>query len=413
MLPLNWEYSSIRSKIVRNMNSRKAYYLLLLILAWSGCTKSEPGLPADYACSFAFADSSGQNPNNSKYQALLDGISADGVPGIMLSVYTPEDGEWLGASGLADIAGRVPLQPCNITRTGSTVKTFTAVTIFLLAEEGLLSLDDKIEKYLPDNILDKLSNARQSTIRQLLNHSSGIYNYIRSMKFQTASVNDLTRVWHPDELLEYAYNKPAAFKCGEDVDYSNTNYVLLGMIIEKVTGEPFYQAFKTRIFEPLHLESTQFAAEDPVPANIIRGYIDFYSKLQLMESTDYSGWDYYTADGGLISTVHDLSLFMKALFSGELISESSLGEMLTWQVPKNTDPGFYPISYGLGIFKIETPYGIAYHHSGDAIGYFATMSYFTDSKTTVVWAANGNYGKIDELISSRNAMNKIFEAVMK
>jgi D-alanyl-D-alanine carboxypeptidase len=393
------------------MNSGKTYYLIFLFLVSFGCTKSEPGSPTVYACSFNFADSSKQNPGNSKYQALLDDITSAGVPGIMLSVYSPEDGEWLGASGMADIAGKVKLKPCNITRTGSTVKTFTSVTILMLAEEGRLSLDDKIEKYLPGDIMDKLSNARQSTIRQLLNHSSGIYNYIRSLKFQTASVNDLTRVWHPFDLLEYAYNKPANFECGQDVDYSNTNYVLLGMIIEKITGEPFYQAFKTKIFEPLHLESTQFAAEDPVPENIIRGYIDFYSKLQLMESTNYSGWDYYTADGGLISNVHDLSVFMRALFNGELISEKSLQEMLTWQIPKNPDPAFYPMSYGLGIFKIETSYGNAYHHSGDAIGYFATMIYFEDSKTTLVWAANGNYGKIDELISSKSAMEKIFNTV--
>jgi D-alanyl-D-alanine carboxypeptidase len=393
------------------MNRGRAYYLIILFLACFGCTKSEPGSPAVYACSFTFADSSEQNPDNSKYQALLNEISAAGVPGIMLSVHNPEDGEWLGASGMADIAGKIELKPCNITRAGSTVKTFTAVTILMLAEEGFLSLDDRIENYLPGDLLDKLSNARQSTIRQLLNHSSGIYNYIWSLKFQTASVNDLTRIWHPYDLLEYAYNKPAAFKCGEDVDYSNTNYVLLGMIIEKITGEPFYEAFKSRIFEPLHLESTQFAAENPVPENIIRGYIDFYSKLQLMESTHYSGWDYSTADGGLISNVHDLSLFMRALFNGELISAKSLEEMLTWRTPKNPDPEFFPFSYGLGIFKIETPYGIAYHHSGDAIGYFATMIYFEDSKTTLVWATNGNYGKIDELISSKSAMEKVFNVV--
>jgi len=393
------------------MNNVRTICFIIWTIACVACTKSEAGSPQTYLCSFPFADSSEHNPGNSKYQTLLDDITSAGVPGIMLSVYSPEDGEWLGASGLADIAGKVELKPCNITRTGSTVKTFTAVTILMLAEEGRISLDDKIEKYLPGDILDKLSNSRQSTIRQLLNHSSGIYNYIRNLKFQTASVNDLTRVWHPNDLLEYAYNKPAMFKCGEDVDYSNTNYVLLGMIIEKITGAPFYQAFRTRIFEPLHLESTQFAAEDPVPENIIRGYIDFYSKLQLMESTHYSGWDYYTADGGLISNVHDLSVFMRALFNGELISEKSLQEMLTWRLPKNPDPAFYPLSYGLGIFKIDTPYGIAYHHSGDAIGYFATMIYFEDSNTTLVWAANGNYGKIDELISSKSAMEKIFSTV--
>ncbi len=130
------------------MNRGKTYSFILLFLAFLGCTKSEPGSPAVYACSFPLQIQVNKIPMNSKYQALLDDITSAGVPGIMLSVYTPEEGEWLGASGMADIAGKVKLEPCNITRTGSTVKTFTAVTILMLAEDGLLSLDDKIEKYL-------------------------------------------------------------------------------------------------------------------------------------------------------------------------------------------------------------------------------------------------------------------------
>ena len=376
-----------------------------------GCSKSEIVSPEVYACSFSFADSSNGYPRNETYQDLLDGITTSGVPGISMSVCTPDDGEWLGVSGMADIASGVALKPCNITRVGSTVKTFTAVTILLLKEEGLISLDDKISKYLTAADLNGIENAEQSTIRQLLNHSSGIFNYIQSLRFQTASVNDLTKVWQPDELLQYARGKKAYFKPGEDVLYSNTNYVLLGMIIEKVSGKPFYEVFEEKIFDPLQLTSTQFAAEDPVPGNLIRGYIDFYSNLQLMESTHYSGWDYFTADGGLISTPHDLSVFMRALFEGSLLKPETLAEMLTVQVPENLDPDYYPIAYGLGIFRIETPYGIAWNHSGDAIGYFAQMNYFPERQTTLVWATNGNYGKIDALISSKEAMDGIFEVV--
>jgi D-alanyl-D-alanine carboxypeptidase len=169
--------------------------------------------------------------------------------------------------------------------------------------------------------------------------------------------------------------------------------------------------FEEKIFEPLSLRSTQFAASDPVPDGIIRGYVDFYSNLNVINATYYSGWDYYTADGGLISNAYDLNVFMTALVNGEIISQPSLDEMIIWQKPKEEDPEFFPISYGLGIFKMETEWGEAYFHSGDAIGYYACMTYFPDSETTICWAVNGNYGKIDEFTSTKPAMQKIFTTV--
>jgi D-alanyl-D-alanine carboxypeptidase len=393
------------------MNPLTGIFLTGLLLIWFGCSKSESVPPGNYDCAFSFVDSSAGNPDDLKYQALLDNITHSGVPGIMLAVREPQHGEWTGASGMADIYNQVTLKPCNITRTGSTVKTFTAVTILLLAEDGLLALDDKITGYLSGKVIEELDNAENCSIRQLLNHSSGIYNYIQNLQFQTASINDLTKVWQPEDLLSYAYGKPAYFKPGEDVRYSNTNYVLLGMIIEKITGKAFYQVFKERIFDPLHLTATSFAAEDPVPDNIIRGYIDLYSNLQLLESTYYSGWDYFSADGGLISNPHDLNTFCSALFGGHLLSAESLQLMLTWEEPETQDPDFYPIAYGLGIFRIDTPYGTAYFHSGDAIGYFATMMYFPQYETSVAWATNGNYGKIDALVSSKTAIDQILDTI--
>ena len=124
------------------MRNRRLLTAALFILLFS-CKEDEIIEPSFYDCNLSFADSSAFNVNNEKYQALLDDITGNGVPGIMMSVYKPEDGTWIGASGKADLANGMDLKSCNITRAGSTVKTFTSVTILKLAEEGKLDLDDK------------------------------------------------------------------------------------------------------------------------------------------------------------------------------------------------------------------------------------------------------------------------------
>ncbi|MBL0127972.1 MAG: beta-lactamase family protein [Flavobacteriales bacterium] len=391
---------------------RHALLLAVLFVFSGGCRKGEERPASDYACSFPIADSSGSRPQASVCQGLLATMAGDGVPGVLMSVHDPVRGEWNGSAGMADLFNGVVLAPCNRTRVGSTVKMFTAATVMLLQEEGKLDLDDRIAEYLSGDPIDRLANADQATIRQLLQHSSGIFNYIRSARFQTASLNDLVRVWHPEDLLHYAYGKPAAFAVGSDVAYSNTNYVLLGMLIEKVEGKPFYRVFEEKLFGPLGLSLTAFAAEDPVPADLIRGYVDLYSNLNVIECTYFSGWDYFTADGGLISNPHDLGVFLRALVNGQVVNAASWAEMTAWRSPSEQDTEFYPIAYGLGIFRMQTPHGVAWFHSGDAIGYYACMAYFPDQATTVVWAVNGNYGRIDQAVSTRTAMDRIFNAVL-
>lgn len=387
------------------MNNRLV--VILSILALLSCSKGEDIAPAFYACQWSFADSSASNPDHLRYEALLQNRIEQGVVGMTMSVYHPLTGIWNGAAGKADLHNDIAMQPCHISRVGSTVKMFTATTVLKLAEEGKINLDDRIADYLPADIIDNLENAEQATIRQLLQHSSGIYNYIQNLRFQTASLNDLVQEWHADDLLPYAYHQKAYFPPGEDVRYSNTGYILLGLLIEQVEHKPFYEVFDEKIFAPLGLTLTTFAASDPVPEGIVRGYIDLFSKLQVTESTYFSGWDYYTADGGLISNPYDLNVFFRALMGGQILNAQSLSEMLTWQTPKDPDPDFFPISYGLGIFRIETPQGVAYMHSGDAIGYYANMLYFPEDSTTVVYAVNSNYGKIDAFISTREAMETI------
>lgn len=391
---------------------RHALLLLLCSAAWVACEKGESLEPAFYNCAFADPDSSASHPDRSSYQGLLSAMTNDGVPGVMMSVVDPVTGGWSGAAGMADLFNRVPMKPCNITRLGSTVKTFTATTILLLQEEGKLDLDDRIADHLSGEVIDRLENADQATIRQCLQHSSGIRNYISSAQFQTASLNDLIRVWRPEDLLAYAYDKPADFAPGSDVSYSNTPYILLGMLIEQVEGKPFYQVFEEKLFTPLGLSSLRFAALDNIPDGIVRGYVDFYSNLNVIESTYYSGWDYFTADGGLIGNPHDLGKFLRALATGGVLNATSMAEMTAWRAPGNADPDFFPIQYGLGIFRMETPWGEAWFHSGDAIGYYACMTWFPTQGTSICWAVNGNYGQIDEATQTQTAMERIFGTVL-
>jgi D-alanyl-D-alanine carboxypeptidase len=390
---------------------KKSIYLILAVFFLNSCQKDQDINPMFYNCNFNFVDSSSVNPKNQTYQTILNDITSSGVVGITMSVYHTQTGMWVGASGKADLSNNIAMQPCNISRVGSTVKMYTATTLLKLAEEGKLNLDDRIASYLQGDVIDKIENADKATIRQLLQHTSGIYNYIQNLKFQTASLNDFIREWKPNELLKYAYNQKAYFQPDEDVRYSNTGYIMLGMLIEKIEGKPLYKVFDDKIFIPLGLTMTKFAAEDPIPNGIVRGYIDMYSNLQVIESTYFSGWDYYTADGGLISNPYDMIVFFRALMNLHLISSNSLNQMLTFKKPKEMDKEFFPLSYGIGIFRIETEKGIAYMHSGDAVGYYANMLYFPADSTTIVYAANSNYGKIDQFVSTKEAMEKIINVI--
>lgn len=383
------------------------------VLLLAGCHKHNPHTPKpDVGCIRPLPDSiKNLHPKAAPLQRLLDSLTKAGVPGMSLTIHETNKGWFAGSAGWADIKNRKAFLPCQISRAGSTVKIVTAVSVLQLAEKGIVDLDKKIADYLPPDLLDGIENADRATVRQLLSHSSGIFNYIRDPQFQLASLNDLTKTWQPGELLSYARGRKAYFPPGTDVTYSNTNYILLGFLIEKVSSLSFPQYFKQYIFDRLGLKHTRFNINQPVPADLARGYVDWYNKGEIMESTWYSGWDYYTADGGLQSTATDLVLLVEGLFSHRLLSPASLQIMLHTEPFIKTDD-FYPTKFALGIFSIETPFGTAWLHSGDAIGYYATVMYFPSKGITISWMANGNYGFIDPLINSKKAFDRILNAIL-
>src|SRR5215217_9418328 len=193
-------------------------------------------------------------------------------PGATLGVVLA-NGESFGlAVGFSDRDTKTPMKPTDRMLAGSVGKTFAAATVLQLVKEGKIGLDDKIEKYLgSESWFDRLPNARDITVRQLMNHTSGLVRY----EFKETFTKDLTanpmKVWTPEERLAYLFGEKAAFEAGKGWDYSDTNYIVLGMIIEKVTGRKFYDEANGRLLKPLKLTGT-IPQDGPRLNGVVQGY---------------------------------------------------------------------------------------------------------------------------------------------
>jgi D-alanyl-D-alanine carboxypeptidase len=250
-------------------------------------------------------------------------------------------------------------------RVGSVTKTFIATVALMQEELGHLSLDDAVGHWLPGVV----PSGDQITLRMLLNHTSGLYNYTDDRDFVARYRSDATLGWAPRQLVAVAVRHPPLFAPGASWSYSNTNYIVAGMLIEKATGQNIHRMVRERIIDPLHLTGTSFPAHD-------RGIDGFYAHGYLPPApTDTTYTDVsrvapslaWTA-GAVISTADDLRTFYRALLGGRLLHPAQLREMLT---TVSVTPLF---GYGLGIFSVLTPCGLLWGHDGDIPGYH-TMAF--------------------------------------
>jgi D-alanyl-D-alanine carboxypeptidase len=265
---------------------------------------------------------------------------------------------------------------------------FTAVVIHQLAQARELSLDDPASKYLPEAVTRGIANAGQATLRQLLGHTSGIANYTDHFDvpalYKSGTNQDLTSA----KALDLVRGLPAAFAPGADCSYSNTNYILLGLIAEKVAGKPMKALYEERIFAPLGLTSTYYDPAVPVQRGVARGYAD-YPAGNLIDTTDFDEGA-RTPDGGIVSDVFDLVTFIHALVQDQrLLPEAELAEMTgNFRPDAKLGPGTYD---SLGLLKIVLPNGgFAYGHSGGHLGYAAEVWYVPTSKLTLAILTNGS-----------------------
>ncbi|MFI8517051.1 serine hydrolase domain-containing protein [Streptomyces sp. NPDC085481] len=278
-------------------------------------------------------------------QQALDKAVADGVPGAVAQARDGQ-GRWTGTAGERKGNDRF--------RVGSITKTFTATVLLQLQAEGRIDLDDPVDTWLPGVIRGNGHDGRRITVRQLLNHTSGIYSYTNDPAFQErvfgpGFLEHRYDAWTPGQLVAVAMAHPAEFEPGTDWNYSNTNYVVAGMIIEKVTGRSYGKAVENRIIKPLKLRATSVPGTD---ARMPKPHSPAYSKL----SREAVGPTYDVtalnpsiagAAGEIISDANDLQTFYRALFKGRLLPKAELAEM-TDKV--QVAPDRPELGYGLGLF---------------------------------------------------------------
>jgi D-alanyl-D-alanine carboxypeptidase len=315
-------------------------------------------------------------PPGEALEGLVDDTrSASDLLGLSMVVSQGGD-RWSAASGRCSLDGD-PMTATTPLVIGSLTKLFSATLVMQLVEEGVLALDDTIEPWFPEQ-----PRAEEITIEDLLSHKSGAPDYRQS----SAVRSDGGRHWEPHELLAAANTLEAdpSFEPGVDSEYSNTNYLMLGIIVEDVTGRTWEDLLRERITEPLGLQDTFVAKawgeEAPLELGYkrtISGYSDVYGLVD-----PSVGWFV----GSMVSTSEDLDRFAEALFHGELVSTETLDEMTI--VRGSDSDGEIDIGMGLGVMIVATPGGTLYGHTGGIDGYTAFLAYDPDTDTVV--AANAN-----------------------
>ncbi|WP_275675441.1 serine hydrolase domain-containing protein [Streptomyces sp. MUM 178J] len=331
-------------------------------------------------------------------QQALDALVEHGIPGVTAQA---REGYrvWGGAAGVGDIRTQRPRGVHDRYRVGSITKTFVATTLLQLEAEGRLRLDDTVDAWLPGLVRGNGHDGTKISIRQLLNHTSGIYNYTADPEVQSYFVApgffehrfDTTT---PEELVAVAMRHKPNFEPGADWSYSNTNYVLAGMIVEKVTGRPYGEEIRDRIIRPLHLRATSVPGVDPrMPRPSGRGY----SKLSF---DDTSGRTYDVTEfnpsgawaaGEMISDSADLNRFYSALMRGRLLPPAQLKEMLT-TVPVDEE-GWPEGGYGLGLLKRKLSCGTeVWGHSGGIHGSLSAATTTRDGRHSLSFNLNGDWG---------------------
>jgi peptidoglycan/LPS O-acetylase OafA/YrhL/CubicO group peptidase (beta-lactamase class C family) len=281
-------------------------------------------------------------------QQILDAVTADGrIPGAVVSVRTADGAAWTGAAGVADRDSAAPMAPETLVRIGSLSKLFTTVVALQLVEEGALELDAPVERWLPGLLPD----GDTITVRHLLQHRSGLYDYLEDRPFVSQAYQQPERAWAPEELVAYATGFPLLFTPGEQGswDYSNTNFVVLAMLVEQVTGNTLAAEIRARIAEPLGLEATFSTPPDEVEGPMARGYSEGVDQTDVAMSMAFG-----TAN--IVTSMGDMRRFGEALFGGELLEPETLAEMQQFVDGK----GRYnmpALAYGLGLMRNRLPLG--------------------------------------------------------
>lgn len=331
------------------------------------------------------APASGAAPAD-EFQDVLDRVREEvGFPGVVARVVTPEY-EWTGASGTIGADRSEEPGPDDHTRIGSITKTMTITALLQLAEDDRLSLDDPIGRYVPG-----LPNGDVATLGQLASMVSGIPSYTFDEEFQQRLFDDPEASWTPEELLDYVRGDAPNFAPGERFEYSNTNTIALGLVVEQVSGQSLHEYFRTDIFDPLGMTETVMPTDAAIASPHLYGITEQgQPDGQTADATDWNplwGW----SAGAVISTVDDLELWGTALGTGEGILSPEMQQLrldsFLFDIPGATDTR----AYGLGL-GIENGW---LGHTGELPGFSTYVGYLPERRAVVVAAVNSDIATAD------------------
>lgn len=337
------------------------------------------------------------DPVHSRLQRVLDSLrSVSGSPGITLGVALP-DGRVLGfASGMADTARRIALEPDGLLLAGSVGKTFFAALALALVHEGKLSLDAPISTWLgAEPWFSRLPNGPAITVRMLMNHTSGLVRY----EFKETFTRDLTarpdRIWKPEELVSYLLDEKAPFEAGKGWDYSDTNYIVLAMILERITGRPAYEEIRRRFLDPHGLDAVV-----PSTSRVIPGLAQSYAGMPNPfggrdEMLDGEGRlainpQFEWAGGGFATSAPALARWAGVFYGGNAVDSGMVARAIAEAVPARLGP---EVRYGLGVIVWPGADGPVVGHSGFFPGSLTEMRYFTGGRYAIALQLNTSNGR--------------------
>ncbi|MGW2251071.1 serine hydrolase [Kitasatospora sp. NPDC001660] len=305
--------------------------------------------------------------------AIKQVMSKVSIPGVTVSYTTPE-GSYQRAFGVARTTTGTPMSPYGRMRIGSVTKTLTATAVLRLVDQGKVDLDDPISTYVPH-----VPGGEEITVRELGEMRSGLYNYTLDPDFQQAFFGNPNRTFTPDELLAYAFKHPANFPPDTKFEYSNTNLILLGLVVEKAGGQPLVDFMNQQVFGPAGLDSTTLPTGAAFPAPYAHGYTNQTLNGTVEDSTgSNSSWVW--SAGAAISTLADLTTWSKVLATGApLLKPDTQAERL-----RTRSVGTPDLGYGFGVFTTHGWIG----DNGALPGYEAVVLYLPEAQASLVILLN-------------------------
>jgi D-alanyl-D-alanine carboxypeptidase len=324
-------------------------------------------------------------------QAKLDELhaAAPDFPGMTIGFVLPDGKSASVSTGLADVENKIPLEPNDKMLAGSIGKTYCAAVVMQLVQAGKLNFDEKIEHWFgKDAWFSRLPNGKDITVRMLMNHTSGLAEYYPLKGFMDRVLKEPDRAWKPEELVECVLDGQPLFPAGKGWSYADTNFILVGMIVERIPGNDIYTEEDKRLLKPLKLTGTIPSVARTLPG-VVPGYsgsariFGFEGRSMIDGKLIFNPQFEYTG-GGYASTAEDLARWAKDLYECKVFNKQMLAQMVD-AVPAKTGRGD---KYGLGVQVRESAFGISYGHGGWFPGYLSEMEYFPDYKIAIAVQVN-------------------------